>query len=67
MRAQVYFEDVSEGQEIPSLKKNCSTQQLVQWAAALPTAHAGCVQHAPERCRPVNAGAIPDIVVTHIS
>jgi acyl dehydratase len=31
---QVYFEDVSEGQEIPSLKKNCSTQQLVHWAAA---------------------------------
>lgn len=34
MGAQVYFEDVKEGQEIPSLKKNCSTQQLVQWAAA---------------------------------
>ena len=25
--------DISEGQEIPTLKKNCSTQQLVQWAA----------------------------------
>jgi acyl dehydratase len=34
MAEQVYFEDVSEGQEIPSLKKNCSTQQLVHWAAA---------------------------------
>jgi hydroxyacyl-ACP dehydratase HTD2-like protein with hotdog domain len=34
MSKQVYFEDVTEGQEIPSLKKNCSTQQLVQWAAA---------------------------------
>jgi len=34
MNQQVCFEDVSEGQEIPSLKKNCSTQQLVQWAAA---------------------------------
>src|SRR5438067_1026598 len=34
MGQQVYFEDVAEGQEIPSLKKNCSTQQLVQWAAA---------------------------------
>jgi acyl dehydratase len=31
--AQVYFEDVSEGDEIPQLKKNCSTQQLVLWAA----------------------------------
>ncbi len=30
---QVYFEDVAEGAEIPSLKKNCSTQQLVLWAA----------------------------------
>ena len=34
MGQQVYFEDVKEGDEIPSLKKNCSTQQLVQWAAA---------------------------------
>ena len=33
MAEQVYFEDVSEGQEIPQLKKNCSTQQLVHWAA----------------------------------
>ncbi len=33
MAEQVYFEDVSEGQEIPQLKKNCSTQQLVLWAA----------------------------------
>lgn len=31
--AQVYFEDVTEGAEIPQLKKNCSTQQLVLWAA----------------------------------
>ena len=34
MAEQVYFEDVSEGEEIPSLKKNCTTQQLVHWAAA---------------------------------
>src|SRR5438132_14053702 len=34
MSEQIYFEDVAEGQEIPPLKKNCSTQQLVQWAAA---------------------------------
>ena len=33
MAGQVYFEDVNEGDEIPNLKKNCSTQQLVQWAA----------------------------------
>ncbi len=31
--SQVYFEDVNEGDEIPNLKKNCSTQQLVLWAA----------------------------------
>jgi acyl dehydratase len=31
---QVYWDDVQEGQEIPPLKKNVSTQQLVQWAAA---------------------------------
>src|SRR3954466_12224354 len=31
--AQVYFEDVAGGDEIPPLKKNCTTQQLVQWAA----------------------------------
>jgi acyl dehydratase len=34
MPDQVYFEDVSEGEEIPKLVKNCSTQQLVLWAAA---------------------------------
>ena len=34
MAAQVYFEDVQEGDEIPKLVKNCSTQQLVMWAAA---------------------------------
>ena len=27
------WNDVSEGMAIPELKKNCSTQQLVQWAA----------------------------------
>ena len=30
---QVHFEDVNVGDEIPTLKKNCSTQQLVIWAA----------------------------------
>jgi acyl dehydratase len=34
MTEQVYFEDVSEGDEIPSVAKNCSTQQLLMWAAA---------------------------------
>ena len=33
MADQVYFEDVKEDGEIPNLKKNCSTQQLVMWAA----------------------------------
>jgi acyl dehydratase len=30
----VNWNDVSEGMEQPVLKKNCTTQQLVQWAAA---------------------------------
>ena len=30
---QVHFEDINVGDEIPQLKKNCSTQQLVLWAA----------------------------------
>ena len=34
MAGQVCFEDVNEGEEIPTLAKNCSTQQLVMWAAA---------------------------------
>lgn len=34
MAEQVYFDDVNKGDEIPELKKNCSTQQLVLWAAA---------------------------------
>jgi acyl dehydratase len=29
----VTWDQVQEGQELPVLKKNCSTQQLVQWAA----------------------------------
>ena len=31
--AQVYFEDVKEGQEIPALSQNCDSQRLVLWAA----------------------------------
>ncbi|MEE8337230.1 MAG: MaoC/PaaZ C-terminal domain-containing protein [Dehalococcoidia bacterium] len=34
MAEQVYWDDINEGDAIPELKKNCSTQQLVQWAAA---------------------------------
>ena len=34
MAEQVYWDDVKEGDEIPQLLKNCSTQQLVMWAAA---------------------------------
>lgn len=29
----VTWDEVKEGAELPVLKKNCSTQQLVQWAA----------------------------------
>jgi len=32
-KAKVYFEEVQEGQEIPKLVKNPTSQQLVQWAA----------------------------------
>ena len=31
---QVYIEDVKPGDEIPQLVKNCSSRQLVMWAAA---------------------------------
>ena len=31
--AQVYFEDVTEGQEIPKVVENCNSQRLVWWAA----------------------------------
>ncbi len=34
MTHQVYFEDVKEGQEIPSLEKHPSSQTLALWAAA---------------------------------
>jgi acyl dehydratase len=30
----VTWDQVSEGMDIPALQKNCSTQQLVHWAAA---------------------------------
>jgi len=29
---QVFYEDVAEGQEIPSLTKHCTRRQLVMWA-----------------------------------
>ena len=32
MAKQVYYEDVNVGDEIPTLGKNCTTQQLVMWA-----------------------------------
>lgn len=32
--AQVYFDDVKEGQEIPTLEKTPTTRTLVQWAGA---------------------------------
>ena len=34
MAEQVYWEDVTVGDEIPALRENCSTQQLVIWAGA---------------------------------
>lgn len=32
--SQVTFDDVNVGDEIPALRKACTTQQLVMWAAA---------------------------------
>ena len=34
MGKQVYFEDVTEGMDIPTLVKNPTSRQLVQWAGA---------------------------------
>jgi acyl dehydratase len=31
---QIYFEDVRPGDEVPPLRKACTTQQLVMWAGA---------------------------------
>ena len=33
MAEQIYFEDIDEGDAIPELSKNPTTQQLVHWAA----------------------------------
>ena len=33
-QVQVYFDDVEVGDDIPTLEKNCSTRQLVMFAAA---------------------------------
>ena len=35
MRSQVFFEDVSEGQEIPSLRKDVSTIHILMYVAAV--------------------------------
>lgn len=34
MSKQIYFEDVEEGAEVPTLEKNPTTQQLVKYAGA---------------------------------
>ncbi|MDT7944269.1 MAG: MaoC/PaaZ C-terminal domain-containing protein [Dehalococcoidia bacterium] len=34
MEQKVYFEDVQEGQEVPTLTMHCDSQRLVMWAAA---------------------------------
>ena len=34
MAGQVYWEDVTEGMELPPLKKEATPRQLVQWAGA---------------------------------
>jgi acyl dehydratase len=33
MAEQLYFEDVSQGQEVPALTQHCDSQRLVMWAA----------------------------------
>ena len=34
MNKNLYFEDINEGMEIPTIKKNPTTQQLVKYAGA---------------------------------
>ncbi len=34
MPDQLYIEDVSQGQEVPTLTQHCDSQRLVMWAAA---------------------------------
>ncbi|HEU4760257.1 MAG TPA: MaoC/PaaZ C-terminal domain-containing protein [Dehalococcoidia bacterium] len=34
MPDQLHFEDIREGQELPTLTQNCDSQRLVMWAAA---------------------------------
>jgi len=33
MPEQLHFEDISEGQAVPTLAQNCDSQRLVMWAA----------------------------------
>ena len=33
MMAQLYFEDISEGQEVTTLSQHCDSQRLVYWTA----------------------------------
>ena len=33
MMAQLYFEDISQGQEVTTLTQHCDSQRLVYWAA----------------------------------
>ena len=33
MMAQLYFEDISEGQQVTTLSQHCDSQRLVYWAA----------------------------------
>ncbi len=33
MMAQLYFEDISQGQEVTTLSQHCDSQRLVYWAA----------------------------------
>ena len=39
MPDQVYWDEVGVGAEIPPLRKNCSTRQLVMWAGAAEDFH----------------------------
>lgn len=34
MKKQLYWDDITEGDELPALKKNATTRQLVQYAGA---------------------------------
>lgn len=59
LQTKVSFEDVEVGMQIPPLKKNCSTQQLVVWAAGSGDFYQ--IHYDPEFAK--NQAQLPGIIV----